>query len=478
MYVDCLLEFFRGLKLLEQSNKRRTLGTFTVAMLTVAAIVSLRNLPLNAELGLSSVTYLLLGALIFFIPVALITAELAAAWPESGGVYYWVSQAFNKPVGFFALWAAWMESITWFPAILIFTSTMLGYMLAPLFPGLENNSIFILLVTLIIFWGGTFINFFGIETSGLLSSIGVLLGTIIPGAIIIILGIYWFISGHPSQIHWSWQNLVPDMEFESISIFAGVLLGLAGIELAVFHVKDTKNPQKTYPIAIILALLLILTIYILGTLAIGIVVPRENLSLAGGLVQAVEIFFSAFNWNWFVPLVALCLFVGSLSSINAWIIGPAKGMLAVANDGLLPRRLREVNKKQVPVSLLLFQVIIGSILSSIVWWLEDSSASIWILTALAAQFTFIQYLLLFFAALKLRYSQPNIVRSYKAPFIKLMSLVGIAACVFSFFIVYFPPTQFSTGSVNVYRITLVLVLVLLSLPPVLFCLPKKKSKPM
>ncbi|HXH54807.1 MAG TPA: amino acid permease, partial [Gammaproteobacteria bacterium] len=118
---------------------KRVLGTFTLAMITVAAIISLRNLPLSAEFGLSSIFYFVVAALVFFIPIALTTAELATGWPRAGGNYVWVSEAFGKPVGFFSLWTAWMESIAWFPAILAFTGAMLAHLLTPLFPGLEHN---------------------------------------------------------------------------------------------------------------------------------------------------------------------------------------------------------------------------------------------------------------------------------------------------------------------------------------------------
>jgi len=173
---------------------KRVLGTFTLAMITVAAIVSLRNLPLSAEFGLSSIFYFVVSAIVFFIPIALTTAELATGWPRAGGNYVWVSEAFGKPFGFFSLWTAWMESIAWFPAILAFTGAMLAHLLTPLFPGLEHNKIFYFAVMLTVFWGATFLNFLGIKTSGWISALGVVTGTLIPGALIIGLGIYWVMA--------------------------------------------------------------------------------------------------------------------------------------------------------------------------------------------------------------------------------------------------------------------------------------------
>ena len=448
-------------------KNNRILGTFSLAMINVAAIVSLRNLPLNAEFGLSAILFLVIAAVVFFIPIALATAELAAAWPDAGGNYVWVSQAFGKPWGFFALWMSWMESIAWFPTILAFTAAMLAHMLAPFIPGLENNKFFILVIMLFVFWSATISNFLGIKLSGWISSLGVVLGTLIPGGVIIALGLWWIFTGQPTEVPLTWSALVPVFRFDNIVIFAGVLLGLAGVELAAFHIKDAKDPQQDYPKAVLISSLIILAIYILGTLSIVIIVPSKDLSLASGLIQAVQVFFVKCGWFWVPPMLAMFLLIGALAGINTWIVGPAKGMLVVAKDGFLPASLQLVNKQDVPIALLLLQAVIGSILAMVFLYLEDSSAAIWILVALAAQFTFVQYLLVFAAFLKLRYSQPKVLRPYRAPLIWPVAVIGIASCVFSFFSVYVPPAQLKTGDVTIYRWLLIGMLVLLSLPPVI-----------
>ena len=448
------------------NKQTRDLGTFTLAMITVAAIVSLRNLPLSAEFGLSSVFFLLLAAGIFFVPIALVTAELASTWPRAGGCYTWVSEAFNKQLGFFTLWMAWMESIVWFPAILAFTATMFAHMLEPIFPKLVANNVTILCMMLIVFWGSTIINFSGMKLSGWISSIGVICGTLIPGIAIIILGLYWFIAGKPIQIVFSVNTLVPDFRWDNIVIFAGVLLGLAGVELAAFHVREVENPQRNYPYSLLIAAIFILSIYILGTLAIAMVVPQQEISLASGLIQAFKVFFHNVGWSWVVPFIALFLFIGSLAGINTWTVGPAKGLLIVAEDGFLPKILKKVNKHNVPVSLLILQAIIGSMLSMIILYLDDKSATIWVLTALSAQFTFVQYFLVFIAAFKLRFSQPYTHRVFKVPMMWLVCFLGILACIFSFLIVYLPPRQLQTGDIIIYRLMLILAFVILTLPPI------------
>lgn len=451
---------------MSQSSKpnTRVLGTFTLAMMTMAAIVSLRNLSLTAELGFSAVFFLVLAAIVFFIPIGLVTAELASSWPRAGGCYVWVSEAFGKPLGFVALWFSWMASIAWFPAILAFTATMLAHMLSPIWPGLEHSTSFILSIMLLVFWGTTILNFYGIEFSGLFSSCGVIFGTLIPGSLIIGLGVWWIFTAQNTQIPFTFDALIPDFKFDNLVLFSGVLLGLAGVELAAYHIREAKNPQKSYPLALAIAAGLILSVYILGTVAILIVVPVKDLQLASGLIQAFYGFFTNVGLAWVVPLIALFLFIGAIAGINAWVIGPAKGFLVVAQDGFLPKWLAKVNSKNVPVALLLLQASVGSVLAMVFLYIQDHSGAIWFLTALSAQFTLLQYILVFCAVLKLRYSKSGVHRAFRVPAVWLVSGLGILSCVISFVLSYAPHTKLVATNSLVHAGLLIISLLLLLLP--------------
>lgn len=458
------------------NQPKRVLGTFPLAMITVAAIVSLRNLPLSAEYGLSSVFYFVVAALVFFIPIALVTAELATGWPKAGGNYIWVSEAFGKPIGFLALWMAWMESIAWFPAILAFTAAMLAHLIAPIFPGLEINKLFYFTVMLIIFWGATFLNFLGIKTSSWISSSGVLAGTVIPGLLIIGLGMWWIISGHPSAIEFSWNNVIPEFRFDTMVFFSGILLGLAGVEVAAFHILEAKHPQQDYPRALAIAALLILLISILGTLAIAVVVPQTEINLLSGLIQAFKVFFEHFKMSWVVPLLALLALIGALAGINTWTVGPAKGLLVTAEDGFLPPFLKRVNSLGVPTGMLLFQAMIGTLLSLVFLWMDSHSAAYWVLTALSAQFAVAQYGLVFLACLRLRYKKPQLKRPFQVPGGKggiwSICAIGFLSCLFGFWIVFVPPAQLDTGNKVVYQVMLAGSFMLLTLIPIILLLKR------
>ena len=92
------------------------LGVFTLAIMNVTAVVSLRGLPAEAVYGMSSAFYYLFAAIVFLIPTSLVAAELAAMFQDKqGGVFRWVGEAYGKKLGFLAIWVQWIESTIWYP---------------------------------------------------------------------------------------------------------------------------------------------------------------------------------------------------------------------------------------------------------------------------------------------------------------------------------------------------------------------------
>ncbi len=454
--------------------KQRVLGVFMLAMINVAAIVSLRNLSIMVEYGFSAIFYYILAALSFFIPTALVCAELATGWPKEGGVYRWVSEAFGKNCGFFAIWVSWMLSISWFPTVLTFTSAAIAYIFEP---KLMHNPWFIVSTMLTLFWGATFINFFNMKTSGWVSTIGVLLGTILPGMLIIGLGLFWFYLDKPLKIDMSWASLLPDFKIKNMVFFAGVLLAFAGMEMSAYHAGDAISPQRSYPRAILLSSVIIILISILGSLSIAFVVSHHEVTLFAGLMQAFNEFFSAFNMNWMVPILAAFAVIGSLAGVNTWIIGPAKGILTSAEDGFLPPVLQKVNKAGMPIGTMLFQAIIGSLLSLVFFFMPNVNSAFWIITALTIQFAMIMYVLIFAAAITLRYTQPDVKRTYQIAGGKwgiwLVAGIGLITSAFGFVVCLIPPAQLDTGHVFFYEGYLIGGFLLLCLPP--FILMKWKK---
>lgn len=446
-------------------------------MINVAAIGSVKNWPVTAEYGFSSIFYFLLAALVFFIPISLVSAELATGWPKNGGVFAWVKEAFGHRTGFLAIWLLWIENAIWYPTILSFIAATVAYVIDPT---LIHNRPFTLTLILVCFWVATLANLFGMQISGWISTLGVVLGTFIPGGLIILLGVIWYVSGKPLEIAFTWKGLIPNLgSADQIVFFTGVLLSLCGMEMSAIHAKDVKHPQKDYPKAILLSAILIIGTSILGVLAIASVIPQNQISLVAGSMQAFSYFVNAYHLQWLTPVFAFLLAAGAFGSLSTWVLGPTKGLLAAAKSGDLPPYFRTVNKNGMPTRLLIFQACFVSVLSLVFIYMPTVSAAFWILSVITAQLYLIMYILLFAAAIKLRYKMPNTPRPYKIPCGKFgmwaTSGIGILSSAFAIVIGFFPPAQIPTGNAFFYVLFLIIAMIVACLAPTFILFFQKPS---
>lgn len=449
------------------NKRRRVLSIFVLAMLNVSMMASLRNLPLVAGYGLESVFFFFVVALVFLVPEALVSAELATGWPKTGGIYIWIREALGDRMGFLAIWMQWVHNLPWYPAILSFVATTFAYVF---YPPLAESKTFIFCVILISFWGMTLINYFGIKTSSWFSTIGVIVGTLIPGLFIVLLGISWFFVGGTPQIQFTTQALVPDLSNISNLVFlAGLFLAFGGLEVSAVHAGDVKDPQKNYPRAILLAGLITFLVVMLGALSIAIVMPKEQIGLVTGLMEAFKTFFNYYNLAWVLPTMGLLLIIGAVAEVNAWIAGPSKGLYATSIHGNLPPIFQNLNKHGMPTHLLLAQAIVVSLTSLVFLFMPTVSSSFWILTALSAQTYLVMYVLMFIAAIRLRYTKPHVPRSYKVPYkhkgMWFIAGLGVLSSTFGFFIGFIPPSQINVGSLLFYESFLILSNVIMILIP-------------
>lgn len=450
----------------------KPLSIFALVMINVIAVDSLRTLPIAAEYGFSLVFYYLVVAFIFFIPTAVVAAELATGWPKTGGLYIWVKEAFGFRFGFLAIWLQWVYNIVWYPTILAFVATTFAYIINP---QLAQQKLYLLSAVLIIFYLATLVNWFGIKISSLVSIFGAIIGTIIPMLFIIGLGLTWAGTGKPEQIQFTWASFFPDLSnFHNIAFVSAVLFGLVGMEMSAVHAGDVQNPQRDYPRALLYSTIIILSTLVLSSLAIALVVPHNDLSLVSGLLDAFAIFFKAYHMPWMEPVIDVLIIIGAVSGVSAWVIGPTRGLLIATQDSHHLAPLQKTNRYGAPSNLLLLQAAIFTILCSVFLLMPSINSTYWVLSALTAQLALLVYVLMFSAGIVLRYTQPNTPRAYRVPGklgMWFVACLGILTCLAAIAIGFVPPSEMSIGSVSVYESILVGGIIVLILPP--FILTRK-----
>ena len=454
-------------------TKSVKLSVATLAIMNVTAVVSLRGLPAEAEYGVSSAFYYLFAALVFLIPTSFVAAELAAMFQDKqGGVFRWVGEAFGKRMGFLAIWLQWVESTIWYPTVLTFGAVSLAFigsndnqdML------LASNKLYTLVVVLVIYWAATYISLKGLGWVSKVAKIGGLVGTIIPAFLLMVLAVMYLMSGGVSQMDFG-GSFFPDItKLDNLVLASGIFLFYAGMEMTGIHVKDMNNPAKEYPKAVFMGAIITVLIFVLGTFSLGIIIPQKDINLTQSLLVGFDNYFKYIHASWLSPIIAIALAFGVLAGVLTWVSGPSKGIFAVGKAGYLPPFMQKTNKLGVQKNILLIQGGAVTILSLLFVIMPSVQSFYQILSQLTVLLYLIMYLMMFAAAIYLRYSMKDTPRPFRLGskgncLMWIVSGVGFLGSLLAFVLSFIPPAQISVGSNAVWYSVLVIGCVVVVVVP-------------
>lgn len=455
------------------------ISMLALVLLITGAIDSIRNLPTTALFGSSLIFFFIFSAIVFLIPVALVSAELSSTWPEEeGGVYSWVKHAFGDNCAFFTIWLQWINTMVWYPTILSFIAGTLAYLINP---ELAQNKFYIIGVILTVFWSLTFVGLQGLRTSAAFAGFCAIIGMILPMGFIILLAIIWLIKGNPIAIDFSFNSLIPHLnDTQSWVSLTAMMTSFLGMELACAHVRNVQDPQRNFPRAMFFSVILILVTMIFGSLAIAFVLPQDKISLVQGVMQAFSNFFEAYHLTTFMPVLIVLLLLGSLGNMVNWIISPAKGLLLAADNGFLPHWLYRLNKHGVASRILLLQAVLVTLLCSVFLLFPSVNAIYWLFTALSTELYIMMYVVMFIAAIHLKRKYAHLPRPFAIPGkyygYYFTCILGLMGCAITLFVGFFPPAEsLDMGSANHFRVIFSCGIVLMLIPAFLLYLRRKNA---
>jgi putative glutamate/gamma-aminobutyrate antiporter len=439
-----------------KTAKPVVISMMAFAIMNFTTVVSMRGLPAQAEYGLASIFYYVFAAVVFLIPTSLVAAELASTFPQQGGMFRWVGEAFGIRWGFVAVYWQWQAWVLWFPTVLIFVSAALAYLWWPLSydQALAGNKLYTIVVLLAVYWAVTIYTFRGMQDSASLSTYGGLFGTIIPAAILIVLAAIYIAMGNPIRMALN-TGFIPNFSNPSNMVLAaGIFLYYAGIETQAVHVKNLKNPTRDYPLSIMIATIMTVVVFVLGTLAVGVVVQQKDINLNESLLMAYRTLWAAVRLPWLGNAMALMVAIGVVGQVSVVVAGPSTGLLAVGKAGHLPHALQKTNAHGMPVPILVLQGVIVTILCLAFTVLPSVESAYQILSQISNIMFLVYYLAMFTAAMRLRYTQPDIIRPFKIPGgnvgMWIVGIVGLLGALTSGGLSFIPPKQISTGSPAIY----------------------------
>jgi amino acid transporter len=431
-------------------------------------------LPLLAKEEMTMFVYLAFTVVFYLIPASLISAELGGAYANRrGGIYTWVAQAFGPRWGFLAIWLQWIQNVVWFPVALTFGAAAIAYAIGR--PALAGNGIYVGVFCIVAYWLATWLILQGVEVFAKIANWTFVIGTIVPGLVLLVLLGYWISTGHPL----GWETLKdPSLSqagharfwpqihgFGTIAFLAGIVLLFAGVEVQAVHVMEMRSPSRGYPAAIGLGAIISVLIFALGALPIAAILPYEKISLQSGVFDTFgAVITDIWHMGWAVSALSLLVALGAVSGVLAWLGSPSRGLLETAHEGELPLLLQAKNSKGMPTHILLVQGVIVTVISCFYFVIPNVSVAFFLISAMTIALYLIAYMLMYGAAIKLRYSAPTLARPFKVPGglvgMWLAAGIGFIGVLFSFIVSFFPPDQLPVGSPAVYTGLVILGIVL------------------
>ena len=456
---------------------KKKLSLFSLAMLIIAAIDSIRHLPSSALFGSSLIFFFVIGAILFLFPTALVSAQLTATYQDKGGIYHWVQLAFGDKLAMLSIWLQWINTMIWYPTILSFIAGTIAYLVDP---SLATNTKYLAIMINLIFWTMTLLSLKGIHFSAKLNSICAILGTVIPMGLLIGLGAYWVMSNKPLMISFSWKEMIPSLgNLGNFTSLTAIMSSYLGMELAGVHVADVKNPQKNFPKVLIFSALFILTTMLLGSLSIAVTLKDSEINLIAGVPQVFEKYFNELHLNYLTLPIVLAIIFGSTGGIINWLTAPAKGLLHASEFGYLPKVFTKKNSADVPYMIMIMQGVIVSLCCSVVLFVNSVNTFYWFLTALSTNLYMLMYVLLFSSAIKL-----NGAKAFKDTFFKISkspiglnitSVLGLLGCFLTILVGFFPPQELAIQSNLKYGLSMLVGIIASSCISLFFIQHKKKT---
>ncbi|AYN27921.1 glutamate:gamma-aminobutyrate antiporter [Buttiauxella sp. 3AFRM03] len=457
------------------------LGFFAI---TASMVMAVYEYPTFATSGFSLIFFLLMGGIFWFIPVGLCAAEMATVegWQE-GGLYAWVSNTLGERWGFAAISFSYLQIAIGFIPMLYFVLGALSYILS--WPALNTDPLVRTVAAVVILWGLALTQFKGTRYTAIIAKFGFFFGILFPAIVLVLLAVAWLYHGQPLAIEMSEKTFFPDFsQIGTLVVFVAFVLSYMGVEASATHVNEMNNPARDYPLAIFLLVIAAIVLSSIGGLSVAAVIPHYEINLSAGVMQAFSTLISYYGpeYEWAIRAIAALLMLGVLAEIASWIVGPSRGMLVTARDGLLPSRFAKVNKNGVPVALVISQLCITTLALVVLTNTGGgSNMSFLIALSLTVVIYLCSYLMLFLGYIQLVLHQRDRARDFQIPGGKAVKLVvacsGLLVSVLAFFVSFIPPSSLPGSSAHdIYAGLLIICFGLVFILPFIVYMFRDKSQ--
>ena len=419
----------------EKITFARDLKTFDATMIGVGALIGagvfvLTGMAAGIAGPASVLAFALNGVVTLF--TALSYAELASAVPEAGGGYSFVKKAFPEPIAFSAGWLAWFARIVACSLYALGFSSyfleFLNFYANPFYQFLIENlglSLSLKIMTILVALFFIRLNYVGSSASAKTENV-ITLSKIFILAVFVLFGLKE-IFNFPGEAMTNFKPFFPKGFAGVITAMGLTFIAFEGYDIITTVSEEVKNPEKSIPKAIFLALGIVIPLYLLILfVCLGSLRPEgmPSWQLLGeykeiAIIKAAEKFIPYFG----VALIGFGAILSTMSALNATLWASSRVSFAMARDKLLPEKLSTIHSKRRTPH-------ISVVTSGVIFLFMAVFLPIEVVGSGASLMFLLTFSLVNLSVIALRRKRPDIKRRFKIPFYPVPPLLGVFSCLF------------------------------------------------
>ncbi len=277
-------------------------------------------------------------------------ARLARMAPATGGPYAYTRAAYGDFAGFLVAWGYWISIWASLPVIAVaFTGSFLKLM-----PSLQGNRSVAVAITLGAIWLVALLNLRGVKEAGVFAEVTTYT-KLVPFAAIAVVGLLFIRRDLLGGFNPSGQSLLDS----SAALAPLTMFAYLGLESATVPAGDVRDPELTIPRSTMLGILVAALLYVLGTIVVMGVVPREQLiASTAPFADAARMMWG----SWAATVIAFAVMLSSLGALNGWTLMMGQVPMAAAADQVFPAVFGHLSPRGVPAVGIMISAALATVL--------------------------------------------------------------------------------------------------------------------
>ena len=414
-------------------DQSKGLGKIDIVCGIICAILFADVIISNTSIGPSVIVWWLIIGVVFFIPNGLVTAELSGAYPEKGGIYGWVDKAFGSRWAGRLSWLYWINCALWMPSGFIWFS---GALCGAFFP--DMGYLAQVAVSIGITWITVFVASMPMTESKWIVNLGGIAKVLIVLAVGAC-GIAMVLQGNPPANELSASTMMPTFD-QGLQYLPVIVYCCCGLEVLAMSAHEMKNPSKDLPMAVIGVVILAIAMNVFASWGVLQTVPLDQLDLVTGIGVVANV---AFGSQLVSNLVLILLLFGVFVQMITWSIAGSRGAAEAGQAGELPPVFgKETKRGGMPVGALVISGIVSTVTIVVYGFMAESASDLFFtLLAFSSIIFFMPYVIMFAAYIRLKKTDVDTPRPFKAPFGIALSVVCTAILIAAMVLFVWVPGQ-------------------------------------